>query len=214
MHPYWPLFDLEVRTPVVTLRYLDDALAVELCDLMQHGIHASGFMPFAVPWSAAPSPQREHDSLRHYWGMRATLRPERWTIQFALVRNGSVIGAGGLTAENFPLLRTVETGSWLGLAHQAQGFGREFRHALLHLAFAGLGATEATTGAWSDNGPSLGVTRRLGYEPNGVFPGIQGDQRGELHRFRMSRAHWETIRRDDIELVGVEPVVGFLGLDG
>jgi len=214
MHPYWPLFDLEVRTPVLTLRYIDDALAVELCDLMQQGIHASGFMPFAVPWSTTPSPEREHDALRHYWGMRATLRPERWTISFAVVRHGAVIGAGGLTAENFRLLRTVETGSWLGLAHQGQGFGREFRHGMLHLAFAGLGAAEATTGAFGDNGPSLGVTWRLGYEPNGVFAGMQGEQRGELYRFRMSRAHWETIRRDDIELVGVEPVLGFLGLDG
>jgi RimJ/RimL family protein N-acetyltransferase len=214
MHRYWPLFDLEVRTPQLTLRYIDDDLAAELCDLMQQGIHASGFMPFAVPWSTVPSPQREHDALRHYWAMRGSLHPDRWTIEVAVVRDGSVIGAGGLMSENFPRLRTLETGSWLGLAHQGRGLGREFRHAMLHLAFAGLGAAVATTGAWSDNGPSLGVTRRLGYQPNGVFPGIQGDQPGELHRFRMPRSHWETIRRDDIELIGVAPVVGFLGLDG
>jgi len=212
MSGHWPLFDLEVRSPRVTLRYVDDALALELCDLMQHGIHDEGFMPFAVPWSAAPPPQLQRDALRHYWEVRAAVRPERWTIEMAVLHDGEVIGAGGLGGADFALLRTLETGSWLGRAFQGKGFGTEFRACLVHLAFAGLGAAEVTTGAWSDNAPSLGVTRRLGYEPNGVFRGRQGDALGELHRFRMGRAHWETIRRDDIEIVGLDAVVDFLGL--
>src|SRR5262245_1843445 len=39
VHPYWPLFDLEVRTPLVTLRYPDDALMIELATLIGKGIH-------------------------------------------------------------------------------------------------------------------------------------------------------------------------------
>jgi hypothetical protein len=34
----------------------------------------------------------------------------------------------------------------------------------------------------------------------------------ESLRFRMSRAHWDTIRRDDITLHGVAPAREFLGL--
>ena len=38
-HPYWPLFDLEVRTPRITMRYVDDDLAVEMATLAAKGIH-------------------------------------------------------------------------------------------------------------------------------------------------------------------------------
>ena len=55
-HPYWPLFDLVVRTPILTLRYIDDALAVELATLISRPIHDPDKMPFAVPWTDAPEP--------------------------------------------------------------------------------------------------------------------------------------------------------------
>ena len=32
-HPYWPLFDLQVRTPRLELRYPDDELAFGLIDV-------------------------------------------------------------------------------------------------------------------------------------------------------------------------------------
>lgn len=212
MHPYWPLFDLEVRTPSLTLRYVDDDLAVELARLIEAGVHDEGFMPFATGWSIAPSPQRERDAFRHYWRTRAEVSPERWSILFAAIEGTTVVGCGDLMAGDFPLLRTAETGSWLGRAHQGRGLGKELRAGLLHLAFAGLGAAEATTAAWSDNGPSLGVTRHLGYEPNGVARGRQGERLGELHRFRLSREQWESIRRDDIEIVNLDPCLDLLGL--
>jgi RimJ/RimL family protein N-acetyltransferase len=212
MHRYWPFFDLEVRTPSITLRYIDDDLGVRLCDLMQQGIHEPDFMPFASPWSTAPSPQRERDAFRHWWGERIKVTPESWSLQFAVLRDAMVIGAGGLGGKDFALVRSVATGSWLGLAHQGKGFGKEFRAALLHLAFAGLGAEQATTSAWSDNPKSLGVTRHWGYEPNGSTRGKQGDKLGEQLHFRMSRAQWETIRRDDIEIVNLDPCLDVLGL--
>ena len=212
MHPYWPLFDLEIRTPTLILRYIDDGLAVRLCELMQHGIHEPEYMPFGIPWSVAPSPQREHDALRYYWRSRAETRPDAWHLPFAVQRDGEVVGAGSLAANDFAMLRTAETGSWLGQAFQGHGYGKEFRAALLHLAFDGLDAVECTTAAWSDNTRSLGVTRHWGYEPNGVIRGKQGDEVGELCKFRMGREHWETIRRDDIELVNLAPARTFLGL--
>ena len=82
----------------------------------------------------------------------------------------------------------------------------------MHLGFAGFGAEIATTGAWSDNARSLAVTSRLGYEANGIDRALKRDAPADLMRFRMTRAHWETIRRDDIELVGIEACLPLLGL--
>ena len=212
MHPYWPLFDLEVRTPLITLRYIDDELGVRLCDLMQQGIHDPDLIPFAHPWSTVPSPQREHDAFRHWWGERIKVTPDSWSLQFAVLRDREVIGAGGLGGKDFAVVRSLQTGSWLGLAYQGKGLGKEFRAALLHLAFAGFGAEEATTSAWSENAKSLGVTRHWGYEPNGSRRGKQGDRLGEQLHFRMSREHWETIRRDGIEIVNLDACLDFLGL--
>ena len=58
-HPTWPLFDLEVRTPRITLRYIDDEMAVRLVDLANRGIHDPDRMPFSIPWTDVPSPRFE-----------------------------------------------------------------------------------------------------------------------------------------------------------
>ena len=87
------------------------------------------------------------------------------------------------------------------------------RAAVLHLGFAGLGAQYAETSAFADNASSLGVTRSLGYEPNGWK---LGDREGKADRqevFVMTRGRWETIRRDDITIEGLEPCLPLLGLD-
>ena len=72
-----------------------------------------------------------------------------------------------MQGHNFASLRSVETGSWLGRAFQGQGLGKEMRQAILHLAFEGLGAEEAHSGAFHDNAPSLATSRSVGYAENG-----------------------------------------------
>lgn len=59
------------------------------------------------------------------------------------------------------MLRQVSTASWLGLHHQRQGIGTEMRAAVLHLAFAGLGAVDALSGAFEDNPSSFSVSEKL-----------------------------------------------------
>jgi RimJ/RimL family protein N-acetyltransferase len=211
-HAFWPLFDLEVRTPTVTLRYPDDELMVELATLVREGVHDPAEMPFSVAWTDTPSPERERNSYRYWWQCRAETTADKFTIELAVIHDGTVVGIQGLSAEQFRQRRTFMTGSWLGRAHQGRGIGTEMRAAVLHLGFAGLGAEVATTGAWGDNARSLAITRRLGYEPNGVDRVLKRDSPADLLRFRMTRDHWETIRRRDIELVGVEPCLPLLGL--
>ena len=124
-----------------------------------------------------------------------------------------MVGSTALTAEQLPTLRTFETGSWLGRAHQGRGMGRELREASLHLGFAGFAARWATTAAFSDNGPSLGVTRSLGYRPNGELASRRRGEAATSLRFRMERDDWQArLRRNDISITGLEPCRDMQGL--
>ena len=212
-HPYWPLFDLVVRTPRLTLRYLDDEHAVTLATLAGRGIHDPEFMPFAMPWTDAQSPDLERDALRFYWRCRTDTAPDRWSLQFATFEGDVLVGSTNLLASGFPVKRSFETGSWLGREHQGRGIGTEMRIATLHIGFIALDALVATTGAFVDNAPSLGVTRKLGYEPNGVELHERRGEVAEILRFRMTRSQFlEHVRRDDIEIDGDEPVRELLGV--
>ena len=169
-------------------------------------------MPFSIPWTDAGSPQFEWQSMQYYWRCRADVTPDGWDLPLAVLVDDEVVGASSLGARDFGVLRQFGTGSWLGRHFQGQGLGKELRLATLTLGFDGLGAELATTAAYDDNGPSLGVTRALGYEFTGRLRERRRDGVGEQLHFRMPRAHFETIRRDDIELAGVEPVLPLLGI--
>lgn len=211
-HPYWPLFDLEVRTPTLTLRAIDDDLGIEVAALAARGVHDPGWMPFLQPWTDHPSPDLERRCFQFWWKCRAEVTPEHWSINLAVLVDGDVIGATGLSADGFDVLRSFETGSWLGREFQGRGFGTELRNATLHLGFAGFDAELATTGAFEDNAPSLGVTRRLGYTPEGRRRVARRGEPVDLLGFRMPRSHWESIRRDDISVDGAEAARDVLGI--
>jgi RimJ/RimL family protein N-acetyltransferase len=201
-HPYWPLFDVEVRTPRITMRYLDDQLAVELAGLAAKGIHEPDQMPFEYPWTDAASPDLERNALRFYWRSRAETTPAAWHLIFAVLAGDAVVGTSSLIATDYPAARSFESGSWVGRHFQGRGFGTELRIATLHLGFLGLHAEQATTRAYTDNAASLAVTRKLGYEPNGT-------QRG----FRMDRSWFlDHVRSPDVEVVGTDGACELLAI--
>jgi RimJ/RimL family protein N-acetyltransferase len=209
----WPVFGIRVRTPRLTLRPVDPTNVFDVVALAGAGVHDPAFMPFTVPWTDEPQPAQRHNSLRHLFRAWAEFRPERWQLSLAVYEADVLVGVQGIQAAQFPVLRQFLTGSWLGRAHQGRGIGKEMRAAVLHLGFAGLGAVRADTDAFADNGPSLGVTRSLGYAPNGAVWDVRRGEPAEHLLFTMDRAHWETIRRDDIELDGVDDRLrSFLGL--
>ncbi len=212
-HPYWPLFDLEVRTPRLTLRGVDDDMATELAALAARGVHDPSFAPFYVPWTDLEPPELERGVLQFHWRSRAETTPAGWRVPFAVIAGGVVVGSTDLAAEDFLLLRQFETGSWLGREHQGKGLGKELRIATLAVGFLALDAAAATTGAWHDNQPSLGVTRSLGYTPEGSRRARRRETADTLLGFRMSRDHFlAKLHRDDIEIVGDEPVRDLLGI--
>ena len=209
---HWPLFDLEVRTPRLTLRYIDDELAGQLAQVAAAGVHDPAMMPFTIPWTDRPSPKLEQDAMRFWARARADLQPNSWDLQFAVLVEGAAIGACDLLATDFPKLREFTTGSWLGRRFQGRGLGKEMRMAALTLGFDGLGADVARTALWHDNAASLGVTRSLGYEQTGRSRVLRRGVPDQQLQFEMSREHWSTIRRADISLSGLSAARAFLGI--
>lgn len=208
---HWPLFDLRVVTPRLEIRMPRDDDLGGLLSEIQAGVHDPATMPFTQAFTDVPSPRRERESLQWWWRQRAEWAPESWNYCGAVFLDGEPIGVQDLIGRDFATLRTVSTGSWIGLRHQGRGIGKEMREAVLHLAFAGLGAIEAHSGAWHDNARSMGVSRSLGYLPNGEKFGLRRAERDRMLMLRLPRNIWELHRRDDIQIVGLEPCLDFFG---
>jgi RimJ/RimL family protein N-acetyltransferase len=152
----WPLFDLLVSTPRLSLRYVTDHLAGQLADLAPRGIHDAGSMPFSEPWTDVRPPELQRNAPRYFWRCRAEMTSEHWTLNLAAQdRDGTLFGVCTLNAERFPASGTATTGSWIGCQFQGQGLLREMRQAALHLIFAGLDGETATTPRMHDNTASL-----------------------------------------------------------
>lgn len=207
----WPFFDLRVRTARLELRYPSDADLDELARLAAAGIHDPAVTPFAIPWTDAPAGELERELLQYHWGTRAALRPDDWNLELVVVEGGRIVGSQGMRAAAFAKERTVVTGSWLGRAFQRAGLGREMRSAVLDLAFHGLGAGAALSGAFVDNVASRRVSAALGYR---VVGSEQKESRGvprEHLRFRLERAAWLERPHPRARWDGLEACLPLLG---
>lgn len=209
----WPLFDLEITTPRLTLRPPNDDELGQLVALITKGIHDPQQMPFSEPWTRGESPDRERAALQYHWGTRAALKPEQWDVNFGVWFDGRLVGAQGLMASGFSTLREVHTGSWLIQEVQGRHIGKEMRAAVLWLAFDTLGALTATTEAYHWNEPSIGVTRSLGYADNGERVANNEGTRAVMKQFRMTREQWLRNARDSVavSVAGAEKCLVMLG---
>ncbi len=86
------------------------------------------------------------------------------------------------------------------------------RAAVLELAFTHLGALEAHSSAFHDNATSLGVSRRLGYEPNGSWLAPRRGRPDRMEGLRLTRERWERYRRHQILVTGVEGCLELFGV--
>ena len=207
---HWPLFDLRLTTPTVELRYPSDEDLFALAELLHEGIHDPATMPFNHPWTRAESPELEHNALKHWWSLRGGMSTAEWHLPFGIFVDGEPVGVQGIGATDFAVTRNVGTGSWLVQRAHGRGIGKEMRAAVLHFAFAGLEAVEAHTGAFEDNPASLGVTRALSYEPNGVAIENREGKPSRMLSFVLTREKWVPTRRDDITIEGLDPCLPFL----
>jgi RimJ/RimL family protein N-acetyltransferase len=208
---YWPLFGLRVRTPRLELRYPTDDDLVAVVALAAVGIHDADTMPFYVPWTRAESPELERGMLQYFWSQRGALSPTRWSLPLVVFEGRQAVGIQDLMAEQFPVTRAVETGSWLVRRAQGRGLGKEMRAAMLHLAFEGLGAAEAYSASFEDNAASDAVSRANGYEANGSALFAREGSPARSMKWILTRAGWEPRRRDDIEITGLQSCRTLLG---
>ena len=187
-HPAWPVLDLVVTTGELQLRPVDEATAFALAELLPADLELDpAAATYALP---EPADARGAIALQSHWRAHGNWRPESWRIDFAVRRGGELVGLQELEADNFAQLRTVDSASWLVPAHRGQGVGLAMRTAVLALAFGPLGAGAAITSAWHDNDASLGVSRSLGYRPNGEHFHARGDAVDTMVHLRLTREDW------------------------
>ena len=158
----WPIYGLRIETGDVQLRYPDESDLAELAALAYDGIHDSSAMPFSEPWTDATPDARARSVLQWNWRMRAQWQADSWHLPLVTLHNGRVVGTQGIEGAHFRTCREVQTGSWIGRKYQGAGVGTAMRRAVLHFAFAGLGAESARSGAFTDNATSLRVSEKLG----------------------------------------------------
>lgn len=208
----FPLYGLRVTTPRLELRLPGLEELAALADTAAEGIHDPAFMPFEVAWSLLPPDERALSVVQHHFRLLAQLTPNAWNIPFVIFRDGVPIGQQNVTGREVALTREVTSGSWLGQRYHGQGYGTEMRAAVLHLAFEGLGLDRARSAAHSDNGPSLGVSRKLGYVEDGTeWTAVLGKRR-ETRRLVLTRENWERHRTVPVEVEGLAACLPMLGL--
>jgi RimJ/RimL family protein N-acetyltransferase len=203
---------LRLRTPALELRWpsLDDLGA--LAELAALGVHDPAVQPFMVAWTDASPDERALSTLQYHWSRWASWKPSDWVLELVVVRDGAVVGTQGIGGRDFALLREVSTGSWLGRHYQGRGIGTEMRAAVLHLAFEGLQAEHAVSGAFEDNAASLAVSRKLGYRDDGIEWHAVRDRPVLMRRLRLTRADWQAARTVPVQIHGLEPCLPHFGL--
>jgi len=208
---FWPLFDLTLTTPRLVLKPVADDHIGAAVAAARSGIHEPGKSPFSTPWTEQPADALGPNMARWYWRCRAEFTPESWTLLLGIWHDGEFIGCQDVGARDFAALKTVSTGSWLKQSVQGLGFGKEMRAAVVLYAFDWLKAEVAESEAATWNAASLGVSRSLGYELNGVTRTTWGDRVEHVQKIRVTP---ETFKRPDwtLKVEGHEAAASFLGV--
>ncbi|WP_344209454.1 GNAT family N-acetyltransferase [Kribbella sancticallisti] len=189
----------------MTLRLPTDEELGELARLAGDGVHAPGERPFLTPWTEGSALDRAQSVLRGHWGQLAGWDVRSWGLGMGVFgADDEPLGMVSLRARDFPVVREVVTSSWLGLRFQGVGLGTEARVGLLGLAFDHLGAEAALTEVFQDNHASQGVSRKLGYEPDGISRDARGDEVLVSDRLRLTVEKWRGVERPPVRVTGLE----------
>ncbi len=138
-----------------------------------------------------------------------------WRLPFAVFHDGELVGTQTLEGDDFVRLREVDSASFLATGMRGRGFGKQMRQAVLALSFDALGAERAITSAWHDNGASLGVSRALGYAPNGESRHVRGDRVDRMVHLALSREAWVASGLGSgVGIEGFEACRPLFGLEG
>lgn len=202
----YPPFGLELRTPRLTLRAVDDAALADLASVNIDDIFTDPTCAWAFPWSKYPKPDIARRTAAFHWGLRVSNTPDNWQIPLAAYSDGVFVGSIDLRATNFAKDRTISTGSYVLKRWQRQGFGRLMRQMALNYGFGSLGAETMRSSWHPDNVASAQVSRALGY----VEVGTGTEDGGPVVIAEIPRSQW---RRTDMQVRGhTEQLERFLGV--
>lgn len=208
---HFPLAGLKLTTGQLELRLPSPEELAQLAELAADGVHEPGMMPFSVPWTDQPPAERARAVVLYHWATLGKWTAQSWWLPFSVFRDGIVVGQQVISSKDFAVTGECSTGSWVGLRYHREGIGSQMRAAVIHLAFAGLGATDVVSSAYADNPASLGVSAKLGYTDDGYARhAVQGRLRIS-RRLRLTRAAWEQHDRVPVTIEGLAPCLPMLG---
>jgi RimJ/RimL family protein N-acetyltransferase len=206
----WPLYGLRLRCREVSLRPVreDDLprLAAILPDDYESDPRAE-----MLPWLDVAQ-NRKRLVYQEHWRSIGTWSPSSWNLSLAVEYEGAVVGVQSLEGDDFAVLRTVDSGSWLVPEVRGRGIGVAMRTAVLGLAFDHLDALAAISSARADNAASLGVSYHLGYTDNGVSLNRSTAGLIELQHVRLTAEAWRSSGQGaTVSVAGHEPCLPWFG---
>jgi RimJ/RimL family protein N-acetyltransferase len=206
---WWPFFDLRIVSGDVLLRGVTDADLDVLAEMVPDDLELNPANErFA---SLPPDVERQRQLVAEIWKHRGTWSPDAWCLDLAVEVDGRVVGVQALEAEQFPLLRTVDSFSWLSADVRGRGLAHLMRAGVLVLAFEHLGAEVAVSSARTDNPASLAVSYRMGYVDNGLSRTNTPTGPFELQHVRLTRDAWRAAGRT-AEVSGLAACLPWFGV--
>jgi RimJ/RimL family protein N-acetyltransferase len=205
----WPFLDLRISSGDVLLRGVTDADLEILGRAMPDDLEID---PAAESFEKlSPDEDRRRHLVAEVWKHRGTWSPNAWCLDLAVEVDDRVVGVQALEGEQFPLLRTVDSYSWLAADVRGRGLANLMRIGVLTLAFEHLGAEVAVSSARTDNPASLAVSYRMGYLDNGVSRTNTPTGPFELQHVRLTREAWRATGRT-ASVAGFEACRPWFGL--
>jgi RimJ/RimL family protein N-acetyltransferase len=209
--PAWPLYDLRLHCRDVALRPVREEDLAHLAEVLPDDYELNPRAEHLSGLDAAIDRIRIFTQER--WRAQGAWSPSAWCLYFAVEYGGQIVGEQALRANDFPVVRTVDSASWLIPAVRGRGIGVAMRMAVLGLAFDNLGARAAITSATADNGASLGVSRRIGYVDNGVSVNVGHNGAFELTHLRLTAPDWEASGLgEEVTVAGLGPSLAWFGV--
>ncbi|GAA4567703.1 GNAT family protein [Micromonospora coerulea] len=208
----WPQYGLIISTPRLQLRLPREEELAALARLAGNGVHRADERPFLTPWTDGSLENRARFVLQEHWSQLGSWSVAVWRLGLGVFRQGQPLGMVTLRARDFLVVREVTTSAWLGIEHQGKGYGTEARVGLLTLAFDHLDARAALTEVFQDNYASQGVSRKLGYENDGISVDARGGEAVVSDRLRLTREKWTQEKRIAARVDGLPACRPMFGL--
>ncbi len=210
----WPIYDLLITTPRLTLKLPTERELVELAQLAGRGIQDPASEPVHFAWFCEPPQVVERKLLQFVLQTIANWEPENWELGLAILHGAQLIGMQSIFSEHFGTTLGFCCSVWLGREFQGRGFATEAGRAALKFGFDALGGQEAYASAWADNAASIRVMEKLGYLSNGRYRRSSGGRVRFDVRMRLPKEAWQSPPDDEITIEGVERCLELFSMAG